>query len=109
MKKAAGSSLHRAYSSQLVDGADRAASRAMLHAVGFSKDDFSKSQIGIASTWSMVTPCNMHIDKLAVEASIGVNEAGGKGVTDWRRDGYLVKRRDGKRFSITQSSGCRRL
>jgi dihydroxy-acid dehydratase len=52
----------------------------MLHAVGFSNDDFKKSQIGIASTWSMVTPCNMHIDKLAVEASIGVNEAGGKAV-----------------------------
>src|SRR5688572_22052992 len=80
MKKAAGSSLHRAYSSQVVDGADRAASRAMLHAVGFSNDDFRKSQIGIASTWSMVTPCNMHIDKLAVEASVGVNEAGGKAV-----------------------------
>ena len=80
MKKAAASSLHRAYSSKMVDGADRAASRAMLHAVGFSNDDFSKSQIGIASTWSMVTPCNMHIDKLAVEASVGVNEAGGKAV-----------------------------
>jgi dihydroxy-acid dehydratase len=80
MKKAAGSSLHRAYSSAMVDGADRAASRAMLHAVGFSNDDFNKSQIGIASTWSMVTPCNMHIDKLAVEASVGVNEAGGKAV-----------------------------
>src|SRR6476620_9412737 len=80
MKKAAASSLHRAYSSQVVDGADRAASRAMLHAVGFSNDDFKKSQIGIASTWSMVTPCNMHIDKLAVEASVGVNEAGGKAV-----------------------------
>src|SRR5688572_10114047 len=80
MKKAAGSSLHRAYSSQVVDGADRAASRAMLHGVGLSTDDLNKSQIGIASTWSMVTPCNMHIDKLAVEASIGVNEAGGKGV-----------------------------
>jgi dihydroxy-acid dehydratase len=52
----------------------------MLHAVGFSNDDFKKSQIGIASTWSMVTPCNMHIDKLAVEASVGVNEAGGKAV-----------------------------
>lgn len=80
MKKAATGSLHRVHSSQVIDGADRAASRAMLHAVGFSKDDFKKSQIGIASTWSMVTPCNMHIDKLAVEASIGVNEAGGKAV-----------------------------
>src|ERR1041385_6070403 len=80
MKKAAATNLHRAYSSTMVDGADRAASRAMLHAVGFSNDDFKKSQIGIASTWSMVTPCNMHIDKLAVEASVGVNEAGGKAI-----------------------------
>src|SRR4029079_19166280 len=63
-----------------VDGPDRAASRAMLHPVGFTTEDFKKSQIGIASTWSMVTPCNMHIDKLAIEASHGVNEAGGKAV-----------------------------
>src|SRR3954464_6163687 len=80
MKKAPASSLHRAYSSAVVDGADRAASRAMLHAVGFSSDDFKKSQIGIASTWSMVTPCNMHINNLADEAAAGVNEAGGKAV-----------------------------
>jgi dihydroxy-acid dehydratase len=80
MKKAAASNLHRAYSSEVVDGADRAASRAMLHAVGFTPEDFKKSQIGIASTWSMVTPCNMHIDKLAVEASVGVNESGGKAI-----------------------------
>jgi dihydroxy-acid dehydratase len=82
MKKTAAKQqgLQRAYSAQVVDGADRAASRAMLHAVGFSQEDFKKSQIGIASTWSMVTPCNMHIDKLAVEASIGVNEAGGKAI-----------------------------
>ncbi len=37
----------------------------MLHAVGFAREDFKKSQVGIASTWSMVTPCNMHIDGLA--------------------------------------------
>src|SRR5436853_1583367 len=80
MKKAAASSLHRAYSSEVVDGADRAASRAMLHAVGFSSEDFKKSQIGIASTWSQVTPCNLHIDKLAVEAAVGVDDAGGKAV-----------------------------
>ena len=59
---------HRAYSGIVVDGADRAPSRAMLHAVGFSSDDFSRSQIGIASTWNTVTPCNMHIDKLALAA-----------------------------------------
>jgi dihydroxy-acid dehydratase len=73
-------SLHRAYSSTITDPTERAASRAMLHAVGFSRDDFKKSQIGIASTWSMVTPCNMHINKLAELAAKGVDEAGGKAV-----------------------------
>ena len=71
---------HRQYSSLVVDGAERAPSRAMLHAVGFKREDFKKSQIGIASTWSMVTPCNMHIDKLALEVEASVNGAGGKGV-----------------------------
>jgi dihydroxy-acid dehydratase len=73
-------SAHRQYSSPVVDGVERAASRAMLHAVGFKREDFQKSQIGIASTWSMVTPCNMHIDKLALEVEQSVNSAGGKGV-----------------------------
>jgi dihydroxy-acid dehydratase len=68
----------RAYSSQVVDGAERAASRAMLHAVGFKREDFKKSQIGVVSTWSQVTPCNIHIDQLAVSVALGVNEAGGK-------------------------------
>ncbi|KJV06827.1 dihydroxy-acid dehydratase [Methylocucumis oryzae] len=70
----------RAFSSLVVDGMERAPSRAMLHAVGFSNDDFSKPQIGIASTWSMVTPCNMHINKLADDAALGVNNANGKAV-----------------------------
>ena len=52
----------------------------MLHAVGFKAEDFSKSQIGVASTWSMVTPCNMHIDQLAVHVAQGINQAGGKAV-----------------------------
>jgi dihydroxy-acid dehydratase len=73
-------SAERQYSSIVVDGADRAASRAMLYAVGFEADDFRKSQIGVASTWSMVTPCNMHIDQLAVRVAQGINEAGGKAV-----------------------------
>jgi dihydroxy-acid dehydratase len=73
-------SLHRAHSRLVVDGAERAASRAMLHAVGFAREDFKKSQIGIASTWSMVTPCNMHIDQLARQAEAGANTAGAKGV-----------------------------
>ncbi len=73
-------SLHRHWSSQVVDGYERAASRAMLHAVGFTRDDFRKSHVGIASTWSMVTPCNMHIDQLARQAEAGVNAVGGKAV-----------------------------
>jgi dihydroxy-acid dehydratase len=74
------SPLHRKHSAIVVDGPERAASRAMLHAVGFKRADFQKSQIGIASTWSMVTPCNMHIDRLAKEAAKGVDAAGGKSV-----------------------------
>ena len=71
-------SAEREFSSIVVDGPERAASRAMLHAVGFKRDDFRKSQVGIASTWSQVTPCNIHIDQLAVHVALGVNEAGGK-------------------------------
>src|SRR4026208_1999366 len=70
----------REYSSVVLDGAERAASRAMLYAVGFKKEDFRKSQIGVVSTWSQVTPCNIHIDQLAVNVAMGVNEAGGKAV-----------------------------
>ena len=70
----------RRFSSAVVDGAARAAGRAMLHAVGFSREDFAKSQIGVCSTWSQVTPCNMHIDQLAREAAAGVDAAGAKGV-----------------------------
>ena len=70
----------RSFSSLVVDGMERAPSRAMLHAVGFKNDDFKKPQIGIASTWSMVTPCNMHINKLADSAAAGVDQANGKAV-----------------------------
>lgn len=52
----------------------------MLHAVGFEDRDFSKPQIGIASTWSMVTPCNMHINRLAEDAAQGADAAGGKSI-----------------------------
>ena len=70
----------RNHSSVIVDGVERAPSRAMLRAVGFKDGDFSKEQIGIASTWSMVTPCNMHINTLADEAARGADQAGGKAV-----------------------------
>ena len=75
-----GCGCERPHSWQVTEGVERAASRAMLHAVGFSDADFQKPQIGIASTWSMVTPCNMHIDELAREAARGTDEAGGKAV-----------------------------
>ena len=55
----------RPYSSLVVDGNEKAAARSMLYAVGFTEEDFGKSQVGIASTWSNLTPCNMHIDELA--------------------------------------------
>src|SRR5712691_3923716 len=76
--KANGSPRH--YSSLVLDGPERAPSRAMLYPVGFKPEDFSKPIIGIASTWSMVTPCNMHIDQLAREAEAGANAAGGKAI-----------------------------
>ena len=70
----------RKYSSEIVDGVEQAPSRAMLRAVGFESEDFNKPQVGIASTWSMVTPCNMHIDKLAESAADGANSVGSKAV-----------------------------
>jgi len=70
----------RKYSKIVVDGNSQAPSRSMLRAVGFKNEDFAKPQIGIASTWSMVTPCNMHINRLAEEVSRGTHEAGGNGI-----------------------------
>ena len=70
----------RKYSSVVLDGIEKAPARAMLRATGFTDDDFQKPQVGIASTWSMVTPCNMHINQLADEACAGADGAGGKGV-----------------------------
>jgi dihydroxy-acid dehydratase len=70
----------RRYSRVVVDGDEQAPHRAMLRAVGFSDDDFRRPQIGIASTWAMTTPCNMHVDKLADEAAAATDAAGGKAV-----------------------------
>ncbi len=70
----------RPYSSVVVDGVEQAPSRAMLYPVGFSEADFKKPQIGIASTWSRVTPCNMHINELAEMAANGADQAGAKSV-----------------------------
>ena len=70
----------RPYSSIVVDGVEQAPSRAMLYPTGFKPEDFSKPQVGVASTWSMVTPCNMHINELAEAAAMGADEAGAKSV-----------------------------
>jgi dihydroxy-acid dehydratase len=71
----------RRYSSEVVDGLKQTASRAMLRAVGYKDADFKKPAIGIASTWSNLTPCNMHIDKLARAAAEAVDKSGGKSTT----------------------------
>ena len=70
----------RPFSVRVLDGPERAPSRAMLYPVGFKSEDFSRPMIGIASAWSMVTPCNMHLDQLAREAEAGANAAGGKAI-----------------------------
>jgi len=92
----------RKYSSKIVDGKDRAPSRSMLRAVGFKDKDFTKPQIGIASTWSMVTPCNMHINKLAQVATKTIDKNGGKAVnfnTITISDGISMGS-DGMRYSL---------
>ena len=70
----------RQHSRLVVDGLKQAPSRAMLRAVGFTEEDFSKPQVGIASTGSMVTPCNMHINELAKVTASGADAAGGKSI-----------------------------
>jgi dihydroxy-acid dehydratase len=80
MKNSKSSDSLRPFSSIVLDGDERAAARAMLYPVGFKPEDFKKPLIGVASTWGNVTPCNMHIDKLALEAEQGANEAGGKAI-----------------------------
>jgi len=71
----------RRYSRLVVDGVKQAPARAMLRAVGFGDRDFRRPQVGIASTWSNLTPCNMHIDELARRAAAGVEASGAKALT----------------------------
>ena len=68
----------RKYSAILVDGIQKAPARSMLRAVGFEDADFKRPQVGIVSTGSQVTPCNMHIDGLAAEVAKGVYLADAK-------------------------------
>ncbi|MEX0663545.1 MAG: dihydroxy-acid dehydratase [Acidimicrobiia bacterium] len=64
-------------SRDVTDGIETAGSRAMLRAVGMTDDDWGKAQVGVASSWNEVTPCNMALDRLAKKAKDGVREAGG--------------------------------
>ena len=80
-KKRSIKSGHRRYSKLVTETNARAASRGMLYGVGFKKDDFKKSQVGIASTWGNVTPCNMHINDLAEYSARGVKIAKGVPLT----------------------------
>jgi len=61
----------------VTDGMERAPARGMLRAVGFKDEDFAKPQIGVASSWNEITPCNLSLDRLAKASKKGVIEAGG--------------------------------
>lgn len=73
-------SCNRNFSSIVVDGHDRAPNRSMLRAVGFEDEDFDKPQVAVCSAWSMVTPCNSHLDELGNASVKGVDQSGGKAV-----------------------------
>ncbi len=92
----------RKFSSKIVDGKDRTPSRSMLRAVGFKDNDFKLPQIGIASTGSMVTPCNMHINKLAEISAKSIDANGAKSLifnTITVSDGISMGT-DGMRYSL---------
>jgi dihydroxy-acid dehydratase len=67
----------KARSRDVTDGMERAPARAMLRAIGMQDEDFAKAQIGVASSWNEVTPCNMPLDRLAKRSKVGVRDAGG--------------------------------
>ena len=64
-------------SRDVTDGPNRAGARAMLRAVGMTDEDWGKPQVGVASSWNEVTPCNMPLDRLAKRSKVGVRDAGG--------------------------------
>ncbi|HWN36166.1 MAG TPA: dihydroxy-acid dehydratase, partial [Pseudonocardia sp.] len=64
-------------SRDVTDGLERTAARGMLRAVGMRDEDFGKPQIGIASSWNEITPCNLSLQRLGIAAKEGVHRAGG--------------------------------
>src|SRR5699024_12717953 len=88
--------------SKAFDGVMRAPNRAMLRATGLQDEDFKKPMIGIASTWREVTPCNMHINDLALRAKDGARDGGGVPFifnTNTVSDGISMGT-DGMRYSL---------
>src|SRR5512134_2106938 len=69
--------MNKTKSRVMTEGDLRAPNRAMLRAVGFTDEDFDKPIVGVASLWSDITPCNMHLDRLALNAREGVKRGGG--------------------------------
>src|SRR3981081_3839707 len=101
-------------SHEVTDGFERAPARAMLRAIGMTDADWDKPQVGVASSWNEVTPCNMSLDQLAKRAKVGVRDAGGfpiEFVTIAVSDGISMGH-EGKRGSPVQrehngdSVGC---
>src|SRR4051812_37241655 len=76
-KTSSPSSSHKPRSRDVTDGMERAPARAMLRAVGLTDDDWDKPQVGVASSWNEITPCNLSLDRLAKRAKDGVRAAGG--------------------------------
>jgi dihydroxy-acid dehydratase len=66
----------RGRSREVTEGPERAPARSMLRAVGFTEEDFGRPQVGVASSWNEVTPCNVHLNRLAAAAKEGVRAAG---------------------------------
>ncbi|MDU0462020.1 dihydroxy-acid dehydratase [Staphylococcus ureilyticus] len=92
----------RIRSKVISEGVSRTPNRSYLRALGFEDEDFEKPMIGVASTWSEVTPCNMHIDGLARATKRGINESGGSPLifnTITVSDGISMGT-DGMRFSL---------
>ena len=67
----------RPRSRDVTEGIEKAAARGMLRAVGMADEDFTKPQIGVASSWNEITPCNLSLDRLAKSAKAGAFAAGG--------------------------------
>ena len=67
----------------VTDGLEATASRGMLRAVGMSDEDWAKPQIGVASSWNEITPCNLSLDRLAKAVKDGVHAAGGWLAGQW--------------------------